>query len=114
MSTSSKPPLLSEKPPLLSELAGDPDMLELIQEFVRALPDRVNAIVEALGSNDLATLRRLAHQLKGAGGGYGFGSISQAAAALESSARAATAVGELTAEVQELIALCQRARSTAP
>ena len=104
----------ASEPPIVSELAGDPDLRELVQQFVQALPERVHAVVEALSSNDLDGLRRLAHQLKGASGGYGFESIGRAAAALESSARTAAAVGELTTEVQELIALCQRARDTAP
>lgn len=102
------------EPPIFSSLASDPEMLELVQEFVQALPDRVNAIVEALSSNNVQEIQRLAHQLKGASGGYGFDIIGQAAADLNAAARTASTVGELTAQIQELISLCQRARDTAP
>jgi len=98
--------------PLVSSLSNDPDMLDLVEEFVQMLPERVHAIEDAIAANDLSTLMRLAHQLKGASGGYGFDTIGQAAATLEHSARAADSVAQLTSQVQELVNLCQRARAT--
>ena len=56
----------------------------------------------------------LAHKLKGAAGGYGFPSISAAAATLEDSARAAEALDKLELEAHALVELCRRARATAP
>ena len=100
--------------PLVSSLSTDPDMLELIEEFVRMLPERVRAIEEAVTANDMAALTRLAHQLKGASGGYGFDTIGQAAATLEYSAKAADSVAQLTTQIRELAALCQRAKATSP
>ena len=40
----------------------------------------------ALGEGDLGALQRLAHQLKGSGGGYGFPALTKLAAAVEQQA----------------------------
>ncbi|MBP7935611.1 MAG: Hpt domain-containing protein [Phycisphaerae bacterium] len=100
----------SDQPEIFSTLGNDPDMVELIQEFVNALPERVKSIEAAMNANDLETLRRLAHQLKGASGGYGFELLGQAAASLEQSAKAASSVNQVTGQVQEFVSLCQRAK----
>lgn len=101
----------TQSTPVYSSFGTDPDMLELVQEFVGALPERVAAIEGAVQSEDLDGLRRLAHQLKGASGGYGFEMIGQAAAALEASAKVSASVKELLDKVQELTSLCQRAKA---
>jgi len=101
-----------DQTPLISSLSSDPDMVELVEEFVAAMPERVRALEEAVAANDLATVTRLAHQMKGAGGGYGFTPIGQAAGELEDAAKAVETVTQLSAEVQELVALCQRAKAT--
>ena len=67
-------------PPLLSDFASDPDMLELVEMFVAEMPQRVAAIEKAVSDSDTASIASLAHQLKGAAGGYGFGCITDAAA----------------------------------
>jgi HPt (histidine-containing phosphotransfer) domain-containing protein len=69
--------------PIRSIYADDPDMRDLVMEFVSEVPGRVRCLEEMLESADLTALQRLAHQLKGAGGGYGFPQITEAAAALE-------------------------------
>lgn len=69
--------------PLVSDFADDPSMAEIIGEFVAELPERVSAIRDAVRLGDTVKVRRIAHQLKGAGGGYGFPIISEAAAAVE-------------------------------
>jgi len=66
-----------------SVFADDPDMAEILAEFVATLPDRVAALEEHFETNNLAELLRLTHQLKGAGGGFGFDSLTAAAADLE-------------------------------
>jgi HPt (histidine-containing phosphotransfer) domain-containing protein len=96
---------------LISDLASDEDMIDLVEEFVGELPKRAAAVKEALTSNDMDSVRRLAHQLKGAAGGYGFGPISQAASMLEDSLKAGAAVEQLRNEVAELAGMCQRARA---
>jgi HPt (histidine-containing phosphotransfer) domain-containing protein len=100
--------------PLFSSFADDADMLELVQEFVAGLQDRVSSINGAAHAENLVELTRLAHQLKGSGGGYGFDPITQAAAQLEAAAKAAASVAEIRQQVDELVVMCQRATASPP
>jgi signal transduction histidine kinase/DNA-binding response OmpR family regulator len=54
-----------------------------IAMFVSKLPDRVNQLSNFLQERNLDELKRAVHQLKGAGGGYGFPKITEAAAEAE-------------------------------
>jgi HPt (histidine-containing phosphotransfer) domain-containing protein len=93
-----------------STFADDPDMLEIVGEFVGEMPERVQSLSEAFERGDPQTLRTLAHQLKGACGGYGFPVLSEAAAALEGELkRADYDLGVVRRELDELIALCNKA-----
>ena len=65
----------------------DPDLRDLAELFVQDAPDRAAAIRDARAADDRDTLRTLAHQLKGSGGGYGYPLVTQHAAALEAAAR---------------------------
>ena len=73
----------SSKNPLFSDLAGDEDMLDLLESFVSQLPNRASAMTAAFESGDVAQAKVLAHQLKGAAGSYGFTPISEACLAFE-------------------------------
>jgi HPt (histidine-containing phosphotransfer) domain-containing protein len=64
-------------------LASDPDLRDLVQEFVDEFPNRVERIRAAYEALDWELLARLAHQLKGAGGSYGYPQISGLAAEME-------------------------------
>lgn len=102
---------------IFSSFAGDPEMRELIAYFVGELPARMKALEVAWEAADLASLTRLAHQLKGSAGGFGFDVIGKAAHELEASA-ADVPVGEnavLSMEFQfrRLIDLCSRVASDA-
>src|SRR5206468_6136048 len=57
--------------PVRSTMAADADMKDVLAEFVGRLPTQVNRLAGLLRAADLDELRRAAHQLKGAGGGYG-------------------------------------------
>ncbi len=96
--------------PLLSEFRDDPDMTELVESFVQELPARVATLAACLEQNQLADLQRIAHQLKGASGGYGFPVLGEAAARVESLLKSGAETGSVMASVKELIALCQRVR----
>ncbi|MEM6258050.1 MAG: Hpt domain-containing protein [Planctomycetota bacterium] len=98
--------------PLVSTLASDPDMAELVQFFVDEIEDRIDTIRTTSQANDLAGLRMVAHQLKGAGTGYGFEPISQTAGELErviDSAESAEVTDAIQQQVDGLIDLCRRA-----
>ena len=102
-------PEASSGSPLISEFADDPDMIELVEMFVDEMPQRVSAIERAAQQADLATIAGLAHQLKGAAGGYGFGTITDAAAVLEQQAQASEKIDEVHASIDALLSLCRRA-----
>ena len=69
--------------PIRSTYEDDPDMMEIVREFAAELPDRVEALKGHLAAGELAELQTLAHQLRGAGGGYGFTPITEVAGQLE-------------------------------
>jgi len=71
-----------------SEFAADPDMAEVIDEFIACLPGTLEAMSESLANNGHQELQRLAHQLKGAGGGYGYPLLTEQARKLEDAAKA--------------------------
>jgi len=96
---------------LISSFADDEDMLELVEMFVEELPSRAKSIETALSRHDLATLKSLAHQLKGAAGGYGFPAITDVAQELEESCKMQADLEKLTAQTQQIIAMCHSARA---
>lgn len=97
---------------LVSELADDPDMVELVEMYVSELPERIAAIEQSLADEDLSTLARLAHQMKGAAGGYGFPTITSAALELEMSAKAQEELEAVTGHVNAIADLCARASAS--
>lgn len=86
-----------------SEFAGDPDFRELLEMFVSTIPEKQSALRGHFSAGRIEQLRVIAHQMKGAGGGYGFGGLSTRAAALEEACRTdehaaiAATLGELLA-----------------
>jgi histidine phosphotransfer protein HptB len=76
------------KPRIRSDFAEDADFRELLEAFVAALPERRQSLAELFRAGSIEELGRQAHQLKGAGGGYGFADISSAAAELQHACRA--------------------------
>lgn len=97
---------------LLSEFAQDEDMVELVEMFVAELPDKIASIEKALAESDLTTLNQLAHQLKGAAGGYGFPSITDTAKQVEDMTKADADMEKLSSTIEELASLCSRARAS--
>jgi diguanylate cyclase (GGDEF)-like protein len=100
---------LSEEPlPLISSFADDPEMTEIVGLFVGGLASRMAALRDALHAGDIEVMRRLAHQLRGAGAGYGFASITDAAARLEDAIAAGADASEIARHVVALGGLCAR------
>jgi HPt (histidine-containing phosphotransfer) domain-containing protein len=93
---------------LQSTYASDPDMREVIDEFVGRLPAQVFAIRRLLEENNLDELRRQVHQMKGAGGGYGFGDITTYAAKAEMAVKEGGTLERISAEVESLVQLVRR------
>ena len=94
--------------PITSELIDDPELADLLQEFVRLLPQRIDRLFEVLTRGELDELRKLAHQLKGAAGGYGFPPITERASQLESQLIDQVPLEQIAITVSELATLVRR------
>ena len=68
-------------------LEDDPDLQDIVEEFVAALPERVEELKRAYEALDWDQLTMLAHRLKGASGSYGYPDLSAVAANMEQSFR---------------------------
>jgi len=88
--------------PIRSSYEADPDMREIVCEFARELPARAAKLEALLGTRSSAELQTLAHQLKGAGGGYGFAQITEVAARLEQALKSGAAETVIKDAVTEL------------
>jgi PAS domain S-box-containing protein len=102
---------------IVSLYQDDPDMAELIEQFVAVLPERIAELEKAWHGRDWPALTRGAHQLKGSGGGYGFPQISEVAASVEQHAREAATARELAplrASLDELVTILRAVRAGAP
>lgn len=86
-----------------SAFANDSDMVELISEYVRRLPGEVARLRTLLDGGDMDSLRRMTHQLKGSGGGYGFDAITTLAAKAEASLKQAAPLDQVRREIDELV-----------
>ena len=101
-------------PPLYSTLAEDPDLEAIVEMFVDEMPGRVDNLIRFLNSGDWEQLRRVAHQLKGAAGSYGFAPITSGAARLEDAIRQSRPEEDLRRACDELVELCRQARAGTP
>ncbi len=91
-----------------SEYGDDPDLIELIDEFVLGLNDDLKTMNEALENGEHDALRRLAHQIKGAGGSYGYPMITEVGKMLEDAAKEQDS-DNCTLALNKLTVLCQAA-----
>lgn len=99
--------------PVRSRYADDPTMRAIVARFASALPERSDRLRQALLKADLDALNSLAHQLKGTAGGYGFDSISSAAAELEEETLSLEADLAMVRErVEDITILCTAASRT--
>lgn len=98
--------------PLVSELAeeGDPELLEIVADFVASCEARVVAMREQIDVGDLVEVSRIAHQIRGAGGTAGYPLITEAAGALEDGARRHDAAA-CRAALERLLSLSTRAQA---
>jgi histidine phosphotransfer protein HptB len=97
--------------PVYSSLDSDPELGDLVGLFVEEMPGRVETLCDQFNKKDWDNLQRSAHQLKGAAGSYGFGTISPCAGRLEGVIRDGQPEQQIRNAVIELADLCSRARS---
>ena len=93
---------------IVSQFIDDPEMTDILEGFVGRLTGQLDAMRDALAGHQLEELRRLAHKLKGAGGSYGYPSLTEACQVLEDAAKmqdraaADTAVGTVAALIHAI------------
>ncbi len=73
---------------IYSEYADDEDLVDLVEEFAAGLEADIEAIRKVMENSDYDGLCRLAHQMKGAGGSYGYQMLTEAGKFLEDAAKA--------------------------
>lgn len=87
--------------PVRSEFADDEDFVELLEMFTDEIPIRRQRLEVAFNAQDIEELKSLAHQLKGAGGGYGYPHLTTISARLEQACKD-NVQDEITNQYQEL------------
>ncbi|MCE5268564.1 MAG: response regulator [Planctomycetaceae bacterium] len=73
--------------PVVSLLIDDPEVADIVPGFIGRLPGYVTSMREAYAAGRYEELQRSAHQLKGAGGCYGYPSLTDAGRTLEEAAK---------------------------
>lgn len=76
-------PALEESALVSTLLHEEPELADLVQNFIARLPSLIEELAAAQAAQDWATLKARAHDLKSVGGGYGFAPVSAEAAKLE-------------------------------
>ncbi len=99
---------------IYSTLGLDPELGELVELFVRELPQRVADIQACWAAADTVSLERAAHQLKGAAGSYGFDELTPALRRLDHSIRMSRPRAEILRAIEDVTELCSRVRGGAP
>jgi HPt (histidine-containing phosphotransfer) domain-containing protein len=97
-----------------SPLAADPDLCDLVESFVGEVGKRVAALEECTAQRDWGNVSRLAHQIKGAAGSYGFHDVTPFARQLEQAAKGTDPENEVLAAFSELREICSRLRAGLP
>jgi PAS domain S-box-containing protein len=95
---------------IVSTCENDPVMTEVLAEFVAGLPAEAASLQSLLENHNLAALRVAVHQLKGAGGSYGFNSLTEAAAIAEHSLKSNASIESIKVQVDALCELIRRVR----
>ena len=99
---------------IYSRLGEDAEYSELLAGYVSEMSDRVAKMQETFRAGDPVELTRLAHQLKGSAGSYGFEKLSPCAAQLERAVRDNFPEEEICQRLRELISMCRRVRAGSP
>ena len=100
--------------PIYSTFGADPDLADLVEMLVEEIPDRIAALLKMVESSDWEGTTTIAHQLKGAGGSYGFDIITDRALVLEKAARDATSPDAIRTAADALVDVCRRIRAGTP
>jgi HPt (histidine-containing phosphotransfer) domain-containing protein len=97
-----------------SVLGDDQDLADIVALFVEEMPLRVRHLKAHFGCANWDELARLAHQLKGAAGSYGFDQLTPFAARLEKTVRNEEPQTSIREALDDLVDACGRVRTGAP
>jgi PAS domain S-box-containing protein len=103
-----RPMLTNSAGTIVSSMNDNPRMLPIIAEFVAGFATEIETLKDLIKDEDLMPLRRVVHQLRGTGGGYGFEAITEWAGKIEDSINAADIPQLIHDQVNSLIDVMQR------
>ena len=86
-----------------SALADEPGLAEILPVFLAELPLQVRRLLNLIQRRDAKELRRLIHQIKGCGGGYGFQSLTDLARDIECQLMSNAPIENIATKVEELV-----------
>ncbi|MGA1826366.1 MAG: ATP-binding protein [bacterium] len=86
---------------------ADPDLEDLIPEYLADIRNDADVLLASLAKGDFETIRKLAHRMKGSGGGFGFDALSELGLNLQNAADNKNAE-EVQKQLDELISYLQR------
>jgi CheY-like chemotaxis protein/HPt (histidine-containing phosphotransfer) domain-containing protein len=95
---------------IYSDFGNDPDMAEIVVEFAARLPEHLAEMYQAAESGLWDRLQRMAHQMKGAGGGYGYAALTEVARELETHAKERDREA-VVLDLAAMSALCRRVQA---
>jgi len=72
-----------EAPIISSLLADEPDLADLVMQFIDGLPASIQQINTAATTQDWVLLKQKIHDLKGMGGNFGFADLTRIAKQVE-------------------------------
>ncbi len=103
-----------QEQPIYSDLGDDERLCDLVEMFVDEMPQRIGQLKKAFDAEDCQEIGRLAHQMKGSVGSYGFHQLTDYAARLERAvidAEPRQTIGEILSELSDA---CARVRTGVP
>ena len=96
-----------DESPIISELLQEgPEIAELIPYFLERLPGYLKGLHDAQSADDMAALKKQAHDLRAVGGGYGYPQITELAAKIQVATE--NAPGDLAALIKTFEQLARR------
>ena len=95
--------------PLPEDWRQDEEFRAIAALFVADLLPRTHSMRQAIAEDDLPTLTRITHQIKGVAATYGYPEIGQHAAAAERLCREPGSSVKRNSAIEELIASCEAA-----
>ena len=93
---------------IASTMSDYPGMKKIIAEYVESLPGEIRKMQDMLNRGDMPPLRRVVHQLRGTGGGYGFDLISDLAGNVETAIDATEHHASVALKIKSLIDVIRR------